>query len=292
MSFYVIFPFIIMAISSFLIIRVMFQSNKRLRNASLTPNPLKKNSIEITAAQRKSLLPPMPLNQQSINDIITADTTDPKQRTSESTGQCFAKKTFQLNPPQTSTNSKTVSICKSVIQMANGDSKLVQNIPIHVSNKLCYFKKAKTKNLTYLLITINLLFFILLSPLAIYISVVKKIVKDIEENLDQKITNIAYLMAYSNHAFNFVFYGLTSAPYRNSIIKYLTCKKCKKKLQRSHYTTKQNNNNNINNHNHNHNQNHNQNQKLKTTDKIKTLLQPRTDSIQMVSLNNNKQHFV
>ena len=278
MSFYVIFPFIIMAISSFLIIRVLFQSNKRLSNAHLATSNMKKSSLEITAAQHHSLLSPLPLNQQSINDIITADT---KPRTSDSTDQSFTKKNSQLNP-QTSSNSKTVSVSKSLIQTANDDSRLVQTIPM-VSNKLCYFKKAKTKNLTYLLITINLLFFILLSPLFIYLSVVKKIFKDIEENLDQKITNIAYLMAYSNHAFNFVFYGLTSAPYRNSIIKYLTCKKCKKKLHRSHHHIKQNNIN-----------NHNQQQLLKVADTNKRmpLLQQKMDFVKMKSLNFNNKYYV
>jgi len=82
--------------------------------------------------------------------------------------------------------------------------------------QLSYLKKNKTKNLTYLLITINLLFFFLLCPLPI----VMIFIKTLDEINKNKIwINIAYLMAYSNHAFNFVFYGLTSAPYRNTVLK-------------------------------------------------------------------------
>jgi len=72
----------------------------------------------------------------------------------------------------------------------------------------------KTLHLTYMLISINALFFFLVSPLAIsYI-----IIKGKESVQYHKIFfNIVYLLAYSSHSFNFLFYGLSSPPYRHAL---------------------------------------------------------------------------
>jgi hypothetical protein len=74
----------------------------------------------------------------------------------------------------------------------------------------------KTLQLTYMLISINALFFFLVSPLAIsYI-----LIKGKESVQYHKIFfNIVYLLAYSSHSFNFIFYGLSSPPYRQSLKK-------------------------------------------------------------------------
>jgi hypothetical protein len=72
----------------------------------------------------------------------------------------------------------------------------------------------RTIHLTYTLITINTLFFCLVSPLVIvYILIKGK--QEIEDN--KILINIVYLLAYSNHAFNFIFYGLSSPPYREAV---------------------------------------------------------------------------
>lgn len=72
----------------------------------------------------------------------------------------------------------------------------------------------KTLHLTYTLISINALFFCLVSPLVI-LSIIVKGKEDIREY--KFIFNIVYLLAYANHSFNFVFYGLSSPPYRECI---------------------------------------------------------------------------
>lgn len=73
----------------------------------------------------------------------------------------------------------------------------------------------KTLHLTYTLISINALFFCLVSPLAI-LSLMVKGKEDVREY--KLMFNVVYLLAYANHSFNFVFYGLSSPPYRECIL--------------------------------------------------------------------------
>ena len=39
------------------------------------------------------------------------------------------------------------------------------------------------------------------------------------------LINIVYLLAYSNHAFNFIFYGLSSPPFRETVFEMIKLKK-------------------------------------------------------------------
>ena len=78
----------------------------------------------------------------------------------------------------------------------------------------------KTLHLTYMLISINALFFFLVSPLAIsYI-----LIKGNEVQYHKILFNIVYLLAYSSHSFNFIFYGLSSPPYRHALKKLIKFK--------------------------------------------------------------------
>lgn len=77
----------------------------------------------------------------------------------------------------------------------------------------------RTLHLTYTLISINALFFCLVSPLAI-LSVLVKGKEDIREY--KFMFNVVYLLAYANHSFNFIFYGLSSPPYRECILDLCT----------------------------------------------------------------------
>jgi hypothetical protein len=80
----------------------------------------------------------------------------------------------------------------------------------------------KTLHLTYTLISINTLFFCLVSPLVILACVVNE-KYDIQNT--KMLYNIVYLLAYSNHSFNFVFYGLSSPPFRETVQSLFAAKK-------------------------------------------------------------------
>jgi hypothetical protein len=75
-------------------------------------------------------------------------------------------------------------------------------------------KQAKTRHLTYTLITLNCLFILFVGPLVICLIFF--------DHTDNKILlNIVYLLAYANHSFNFIFYGFSSPPYRECLFKLL-----------------------------------------------------------------------
>ena len=83
-------------------------------------------------------------------------------------------------------------------------------------------RKSKTLHLTYTLVTINGLFFALVSPLVITLVLLSGKDNIIDNKL---IINTVYLLAYSNHSFNFIFYGVSSPPFRESVLKLFRLKK-------------------------------------------------------------------
>jgi hypothetical protein len=109
-------------------------------------------------------------------------------------------------PPTTTKLQKQNSIKKSSLSRT-------------IVNKAAKDRQNKAIHLTYTLLTINVLFFLLVSPLVIVIIMPK------DANIPKYVYNIVYLLAYANHSFNFIFYGLSSPPYRESIIKILGLKK-------------------------------------------------------------------
>ena len=133
--FYAILPFLTMAICTFLIIRVLFRSNKRLK------------SME---------------NQKSL-----------------------------------------IKDGKSIKQKKN-------------TNK----KTNKARHLTYTLITLNALFFFMVSPLVIF----NIIMRGKQTETSKIFVNIIYLLAYSNHSFNFLLYTISSPPYRETLIRMFDIK--------------------------------------------------------------------
>lgn len=208
LHFYVIIPFIIMAICSFLIIRVLFISNKRLSNSRLQPILANKNKSSINESPPQPSPPDTPATEFLItNGNINKETTKEYPR-------------FHLDV------TKTPADKKISISATTPTSVRTNNNNNNTKSKFFFFKKNKTKNITYLLITINLLFVILLSPLVIILALIKGTT---QVHNNKMPLNIAYLLAYSNHAFNFIFYGLTSAPYRNSLIRFLTFRNIQKK---------------------------------------------------------------
>jgi hypothetical protein len=81
-------------------------------------------------------------------------------------------------------------------------------------------RTSRNKNITWTLISLNTLFFCLLSPL-LFVQAFMSHYMD----KNKMLTNIIYLLAYSNHCFNFVFYGLSSPPYRKAFKKIFGCDK-------------------------------------------------------------------
>jgi hypothetical protein len=94
-------------------------------------------------------------------------------------------------------------------------SKQPSSLNIKKSSKIFakkHTKKNKTMHLTYTLISINVLFFCLVSPL-----IIVRIVGLNDKNKFIKLENAFYLLSYANHSFNFIFYGSSSTVYRDSI---------------------------------------------------------------------------
>jgi hypothetical protein len=75
-------------------------------------------------------------------------------------------------------------------------------------------RRTKRNNQVYkLLITLNVTFFILVTPLVFCNSL------RLLDALDENIFQFVYLLAYSNHCFNFIFYGFTSEQFRKIFLK-------------------------------------------------------------------------
>jgi hypothetical protein len=115
----------------------------------------------------------------------------------------------------------------------------------------------KAKSLFYLLFTLNLLYFILVSPVVLVTTILFR--DPNEEVAYPRFKAIIYLMQYCNHSLNFIFYGkfylkqtkkeilsflgITSPPYRRILYEWLQfifahlpqC--CRRKIQRQPKST-------------------------------------------------------
>lgn len=172
---YSILPFIIMTFCSFLIIRVLFNSAKRLNRSKVKYNnnydTNKKSKSEATITQKdktSNLSENMPILNNTITTITTTTTTT----------------TTILKIPE------------------------IKNIKKNVSNK------HKHKHLSYTLITLNFIFFVLISPLVIVLVIMKNNKLSDESKI---LVNTVYLLAYSNHSLNFFLYGFSSPPFREEV---------------------------------------------------------------------------
>jgi hypothetical protein len=72
----------------------------------------------------------------------------------------------------------------------------------------------RKKNISYTLIMLNILFFVLVSPLLFLMTFLSGV-----ENIREFkfLINFVYILAYANHCLNFIFYGLSSPPYRKTV---------------------------------------------------------------------------
>lgn len=77
----------------------------------------------------------------------------------------------------------------------------------------------RAKQISYMLLTLNLVFVILLTPV-----VLGQIFQDLNQEHRYRLYNsITLLMSYSNHALNFVLYGLASPQFRLTLKQLLGC---------------------------------------------------------------------
>jgi hypothetical protein len=81
-------------------------------------------------------------------------------------------------------------------------------------------KIKRTKHITYTLLILNVLFLCLVSPLVLVIALSNS---DSSEN--KILLNTVTILAYSNHCFNFIFYGLSCSSYRTAIMTLFGIKK-------------------------------------------------------------------
>jgi hypothetical protein len=204
--FYAFLPFIIMTVCTFFIIRVLFITNKRFKNHL---SGRRNATIKTTTS---SLL-------NNLNN--TASGTSRPNRS-------FDASACVINAVDARKESYTVML-DEVCNIDN--SKDVRRFSTVYFKKKLFERRlsptsarlSKTLHLTYTLISINALFFCLVSPLIL----VMIFVNDIKNN--QILFNVVYLLAYSNHSFNFIFYGLSSPPYREAFKGIFMSFKSKKK---------------------------------------------------------------
>jgi hypothetical protein len=102
-------------------------------------------------------------------------------------------------------------------------------------NSRSVLKKARafnaTKHLTYTLLTTNLFFFCLLNPLLVILML--KSSGDIKKT-NKILLNSVYLLAYTNHSLNFIFYGISSPQYREYLIEcFVKCRNPSLQKQRT-----------------------------------------------------------
>lgn len=183
--FYAILPFITMAICSFLILRVIFMSNKRVA---------KQLSINSSAL----------IYKHSSMREVDLDDRDHKERDRETYFEGLNKQ-----------RNSAFGLSKFFVKKST------------IGDKKTNYRLNKTIHLTYTLISINALFFCLVSPLAIVMIMIKGKTSVLENKV---LINIVYLLAYSNHSFNFIFYGLSSPPYRECVFSLLGFNKNKNSL--------------------------------------------------------------
>lgn len=183
---YSILPFIIMLFCSYLIIRVLFNSAKRLNKNNYSKS-------ENNDTQKK--------------ETITHSST----RLEVPNSLHLSKENHRIRSP----------------------SLNIQTQPINQTNVRSYTRINKTKHLSYTLITLNVIFFILISPLVIFLIILKGKLTD-----DSKIImNALYMLAYSNHSFNFVLYEFSSPPFRNGLRQLFSRKSANLKNNNRNYKT-------------------------------------------------------
>lgn len=190
LTFYAILPFLIMAVCSFFIIRVIFSSNKRMKHSlSYKTSAALINAALINRvpedAKRRFSRDGDPLTENDGTNLRNKSPSPlPSPSSSARNSLTYIKRLISKNDKKSSTG-------------ASGNSRM-----------------NKTLHLTYTLISINTLFFCLVSPLVIMVCLVNN-TEEISKN--KLLFNIVYLLAYSNHSLNFVFYGMSSPPFRQTI---------------------------------------------------------------------------
>ncbi len=188
---YSLLPFVIMAVCSFLIIKVLFRSAKRLNK---NKSHISKNKISKKASSSKSKPESHEINLLSKEKPTNSIRTNPSQIPTASSSYLAPSSPLTTTTPTTN----------------------------HQIMSKSFSKNNKTRHLSYTLITLNVIFFILISPLVI----VRIIIKEGDMNEASKIIiNTVYLLAYSNHSLNFFLYGFSSPPFRNGVIQLFTRKR-------------------------------------------------------------------
>lgn len=211
---YAIVPFIIMLICTFLIVRVLFRSNRRL-NKNRAPNHSSLNNEKTTpkAKDQEQLTPtPGPSSSVQPTTLVSSASKSLLSSAGQTTTASNANNNSLISsapPTITTTQTNTMNIKKN--------KAIVASTPAAVAAS----RSSKAKHLTYTLIILNCLFFCLVGPLLIVLCTMN------DNFLDNNklLINIVYLLAYSNHSFNFVLYGVSSPPFRNELLKILGLKR-------------------------------------------------------------------
>ena len=185
---YCIIPFTIMIICSILIIFRLFKLSQSLKYWNKKINKII-DADSVAGNNRRNSIQ----IEKKVNQNLLKKTTDFSSNNNLS----------NLNMSETNDNNKAM---KRVVS----------------SNDIQKRRARKNRHIYNVLLCLNLVFFLLVTPVVIFNSF------DLLEfnNNNGILVSVCYFLAYSNHTFNFIFYLLSSKPYRdifnNLFTKYKT----------------------------------------------------------------------
>lgn len=111
-------------------------------------------------------------------------------------------------------NTKRLSNVSFENDVTNGPATVPLNKKMSMVKVVKMKHSNRKKHISYTLILLNILFFSLVSPL-LFLLLFLSDIENVREY--QFLINIVYILAYSNHCLNFIFYGLSSPPYRKAV---------------------------------------------------------------------------
>ena len=121
----------------------------------------------------------------------------------------------QKNEPSsnTNTNASGTNLSESNNNNNDNNTKNENTTPRRVCSSDDMYKRRARKNrqIYHVLLCLNFVFFLLVTPVVIFNSIG---IMQFNNN-NELLTVLGYFLAYSNHTFNFIFYFLSSKPYRD-----------------------------------------------------------------------------
>lgn len=207
---YAILPFVVMIVCSILIIKVVFLANKSYANMKRFSTTSIEHSNSLLRLNKT-----MYLNTLNANQATTTTNNNLTVTTTEFNGE---KHSHHGNRKAANSNGTSQGVSRN-----NSSLRRRYRGPPN-----------KKKHISYMLILLNVLFFLLLSPLLFVLACLSGVDNIREYKL---LINSVYVLAYSNHCLNFLFYGLSSPPYRKTVLSLFAGKPAAYRHNQQRHTT-------------------------------------------------------